>query len=149
MFLRMPAFLALRAPEKRQVAVLRSKIKRAAAEGLSPAALHGHVETVRAQLRAFGETASREVLTAHDRDVWVACGRALEQAALHLELGSPGARRAMGQAVKSASALNGIEPGFDAFMRRLRNARLPALPSGELAREIAAFREQLAQLPFH
>jgi hypothetical protein len=150
MFVRMPAFLTLRAPEKRQVAQLRAQLRRAAIDpGLSSTDVASHVETLRTLLRSIGETASREVLTAHDREVWVACGLLLEQAALHVGLGSLGAQRALAQAAKSASALNGIEPGFDIFMRRLRNARLAALSAEEVEKELISFREQLAKLPFH
>lgn len=150
MFIRMPAYLSLKVPEKRQVAQLRAQFQRAAAEpDLSAQQVRDMAATVLDLLRFFAEMATREVLTTHDREVWVKCGHALEQARLHLTLGSKGARRAVEQAVKAASALHGVNPDFDNFMRKLRNARITSMSNEDLRREIFSFDEHLARLPFH
>jgi len=148
-FGRMPAFLSLKTPEKRQVARLRADYLRSAADAtLTPQALRAQVEPLLELLRGFADAATREVLTTHDRGVWLDCILALEQARLHRGLGSQGARRVIGQAVKAATALHGLDANFDAYLRRLRDTRFINLSQEELDREIEALDAQLAKLPF-
>jgi len=148
-FSRMPAFLTLRTPQKRQLARLRADFTKNATETtLTPQVLRAQITPLVELLQGFADTATQEVLTTHDRGVWLDCGLALQQARLHRALGSQGGRRVLGLAVKAASGLFGLDTTFDVYLRKLRNTRFVALTQEQLDQEIDTFEQQLSKLPF-
>lgn len=148
-FITLPASVALRTPHKRQVLELRAGLLELAAwPELAPDALPGLVEPFFAVMDEAMDEVSRTWLTVHDRAVWVACGAKLEQAELHLALGSQGAARVLADAVDSAGALYGRSGPFDVFLRKARQEAADGLDEAGAKELLARFRERLAALPF-
>ena len=144
----LPAAITLKTPDKRLLVERREQL----------AALASRPEPTLAQLRELLETLTQEftrivteltqrTLGAHDRAVRATCGARLEQAVMHLFLGSPGAERVVREALRAAEALYGRDPGFDAFLRKARSASGQSLDDGQLRETLEIFRERLAALP--
>ncbi len=89
----------------------------------------------------------REILVAHDREVWAGCGVKLEQAQLALSRDEEAARRLLLDATRHAMALYGRDASIDVFLRRARKGQLEAASGAALTQEIEALRELLANLP--
>ncbi|WP_426756887.1 hypothetical protein [Myxococcus sp. Y35] len=148
-FISLPASVALRTPQKRQVLELRARLLEAAAQPeLAPDALPGLVEPYLAALEEQMEEVTRTWLVVHDRAVWATCGMKLEQVDMHLTLGSRGAERVLGEAVDVAGALQGRSAPFDAFLRKARQEASDGLEEAGARELLGRFRERLAALPF-
>jgi hypothetical protein len=149
-FAAMPASLTLRTRDKRELVGLREQLQQLAREPrLEGAELLRTVQPILAVLERVAEELTAQVLTLHDRAVWAVCGAKLEQAAMHLYLGSPGAERVLLEALERASQLYGRSAAFDAFLRKHRRAPGEGLEDAELRETLEMFRERLAALPFH
>ncbi|MCP3136016.1 hypothetical protein [Pyxidicoccus xibeiensis] len=148
-FSSLSASVALRTPQKRQVLELRARLLETAARPELPLdALTGLVEPFLAALDADMEDVTRTWLTVHDRAVWAACGVKLEQADMHLALGSQGAARVLAEAVEAAGALYGRSVPFDGFLRKARQEAAEGLDEAGARELLTRFRERLAALPF-
>jgi len=149
-FATMPASLTLRTRDKRDLVGLREQLQLLASERrVEGEELLRTVQPFLAVLEQVAEELTVHVLTMHDRAVWAACGAKLEQASMHLYLSSPGAERALLEALERASQLYGRSAAFDAFLRKHRRAPGEGLEDGELRETLELFRERLAALPFH
>ncbi|ATB45240.1 hypothetical protein [Corallococcus macrosporus] len=148
-FVSLPAAVALRTPQKQQVLEVRARLLDAAALAeLAPDALPGLVEPYLAALEEQMEEVTRAWLVVHDRSVWATCGLKLEQADMHLTLGSRGAERVLAEAVEAAGALLGRSPPFDTFLRKARQEAGDGLEEAGARELLGRFRERLAALPF-
>uniref|UniRef100_UPI001E51E94E hypothetical protein n=1 Tax=Myxococcus sp. AB056 TaxID=2562792 RepID=UPI001E51E94E len=148
-FVSLPASVALRTPQKHQVLELRARLLDTATQAeLAPDALSGLVEPYLAALEAQMEEVTRTWLIVHDRAVWASCGMKLEQADMHLTLGSRGAERVLAEAVEAAGALQGRSAPFDAFLRKARQEAGDGLEEAGARELLGRFRERLAALPF-
>lgn len=149
-FATMPASLTMRTRDKRHLVELREQLREVASR---PQAMGEELlrllQPFLAVLERVAEELTNQVLTVHDRAVWAACGARLEQASMHLFLGSPGAERVLLQALERASELYGRSAAFDAFLRKSRRAPGQGLEDTELRETLEMFRERLATLPFH
>ncbi|KFE71213.1 hypothetical protein DB31_3343 [Hyalangium minutum] len=149
-FAAMPASLTMRTRDKRTLIELREQLQQLAREPrVEGEVLLRAVQPVLAVLERVAEELTTQVLTVHDRAVWAACGAKLEQAVMHLYLGSPGAERVLLEALERASQLYGRSAAFDAFLRKHRRAPGEGLEDVELREALEMFRERLAALPFH
>jgi hypothetical protein len=88
----------------------------------------------------------RQVLIAHDREVWAGCGVRLERALGLLGSDPPGAARALAEAAASAQSLYGREPRLDAFLRKVRKVQLAQLSGAELRSSVETLQSLLAGL---
>jgi hypothetical protein len=148
-FVGMPASLTLKTRDKRQFVELREHLRALASQPeVSAPELRARVEPFLGELVRVGAELTQRLLTAHDRAVWSACGARLEQATMHLFLGSPGAARVLREAVMAATALQGRAPVFDAFLRKVRLAPEQSFEDAELRETLELFRERLAALSF-
>ncbi|MFP2909255.1 hypothetical protein ACLESD_30280, partial [Pyxidicoccus sp. 3LFB2] len=148
-FVSLPASVALRTPQKHEVLELRARLLETAARpALEPDVLPGLVEPFLAALEGHMDEVTRAWLIVHDRSVWAACGMKLEQAEMHLSLGSPGAARVLTDAVQAAGALQGRSAPFDAFLRKARQESSDGLDEAGARELLSRFRERLAALPF-
>lgn len=148
-FVTLPASVALRTPQKREVLELRARLLETAAKPeLEPDALPALVEPFLVAMDGHMEEVTRTWLIVHDRAVWAACGMRLEQVEMHLALGSPGAARVMADAVEAAGALQGRVAAFDVFLRKARQETGAGLDEAGTRDLLTRFRERLAALPF-
>ena len=148
-FVGMPASLSMKTRDKRFLVELREKLRELAS---SPepalARLTALVEPLVGELGRVSSELTQYTLVAHDRAVGAVCGARLEQAAMHLFLGSPGAERVVREAVEAAEGLYGRAPPFDAFLRKVRPAMGQSFDDAQLRETLEVFRERLAALPF-
>ncbi|MCE9673073.1 hypothetical protein LY474_35230 [Myxococcus stipitatus] len=148
-FITLPASVALRTPQKHTVLRLRARVQEEGARAeLAAQTLPGLVEPFLAFLDETTEDVTRAWLTVHDRKVWASCGAKLEQAEMHLALGSRGAARVLADAVDTAAALYGRSAPFDGFLRKARQEAAEGLDAATARGLLERFRERLAALPF-
>ncbi|MFY2562614.1 hypothetical protein ACN469_33790 [Corallococcus terminator] len=148
-FITLPASVALRTPQKHHVLSFRAHLQEAAGQReLAADVLPSHVEPFLAFLEEAMDEVTRTWLTVHDRELWAACGAKLEQADMHLTLGSPGASRVLADAVDTAAALYGRSAPFDGFLRKARQEAAEGLDEANSLGLLERFRERLAALPF-
>lgn len=148
-FITLPASVALRTPQKHHILSLRSRIQDTAGRTeLAADVLPALVEPFLAFLDEAMEEVTRAWLIVHDRGVWTSCGVKLEQAEMHLTLGSPGAARVLADAVDAAGALYGRSAPFDGFLRKARQEAAEGLDEASSRGLLERFRERLAALPF-
>ncbi len=149
-FVTMPASLTMRTRDKRLLVELREHLQRlASSTPLEGEEVLKRVQPFFTELDRVTEELTTQVLTAHDRAVWSACGARLEQVSMHLDLGSPGAERVLLQAMERASELYGRSAAFDTFLRKNRRAPGESLEAAQVRETLELFRERLAALPFH
>ncbi|HEX8700642.1 MAG TPA: hypothetical protein VF815_17460 [Myxococcaceae bacterium] len=149
-FATMPASLTLRTREKQALVEKRAQLKELSHQPrLGDEELLGLLQPLLAQLERVAEELTHQVLTGHDRAVWAACGARLEQAAMHLYLGSHGAERVLLEAVERAGQLYGRSAAFDTFLRKCRKEQGEGMEDAQLRETLEQFRERLAALPFH
>lgn len=148
-FAAMPAYRNVRAQTKRELVELRQSLREAA---VNPAVTTDELQQLtEPALMLFDSLVAqtRPLLTSQDRATWAACGAKLEQARLHMALGSLGAPRVLDEAVKAAEALYGRDPSLDAFLRKARAVSPADLPDAELRELLESFSAVLGGLPFH
>jgi hypothetical protein len=149
-FSSMPASLTLRTRDKQQLLELRARLQELSRQPrLAGEELLRLLQPLLTQLERVAEELTTQVLTGHDRAVWATCGARLEQASMHLYLGSPGAERVLLEALERAGELYGRSAAFDAFLRKSRRGAGQGLEDTELRETLEMFRERLAALPFH
>ncbi len=148
-FATLKASVLLRMADKRTLVELRGRLREAGARPqLTAAEVTALVEPFLAVLEGLSEGLTRDTLGAHDRAIWSACRARLEQAAMHLELGSPGAERILSESLTAAGALYGRDGAFDTFLRKARAASDESLEEAQVRETLERFRERLAALPF-
>ncbi len=148
-FANMPASLTMKTRDKRTLVEVRERLRALAAEPeVTLPRLQALTGPWMEELARVGSELTQRTLTAHDRAVWAACGARLEQAAMHLFLGSPGAERVVREAVEAAEALYGRAPAFDLFLRRVRRDVEQSLDDAQLRETLEVFRQLLAALSF-
>ncbi|MBX5484209.1 MAG: hypothetical protein IRZ16_20475 [Myxococcaceae bacterium] len=141
------AYKALRAQDKRVVIEFRHELgKIAIRPNPTKAELLEKVRPFADFVASLQRVNNREILVAHDREVWAACGVKLEQAEAELPRDPQAAADAFAEAVRSAMELYGRDPALDAFLRKLRKGQFVASAS-VLGEELNKFRELLASLP--
>jgi hypothetical protein len=148
-FGRTGAYKVLRAQDKRVVIEFRREIGRIAAReraakveltmALRP--FSAFVQSLRAVVN------QRELLIAHDREVWASCGVKLERADELVAKDPVAAAAAFEEAAKSAMALYGRDQSLDAFLRKARKGQISGLTGAALQKELEGLRELLASLP--
>lgn len=145
-FAGMPVSLTMKTRDKRLLVELRERLR--AWAGRPEGRLEALLEPLLGELGRVGAELTQRTLAVHDRAVWAGCGARLEQAAMHLFLGSPGAERVLRGALEAAGALHGRAPAFDAFLRKARLATEQSFDDAQLRETLELFRERLAALPF-
>jgi hypothetical protein len=145
-FAGMPAALTMKTRDKRLLVELRERLRAWASR--PEGELKALVEPLLGELGRMGAELTQRTLAVHDRAVWAACGARLEQAAMHLFLGSPGAERVLREALETAAALHGRAQAFDAFLRKARLTTEQSFDDVQLRETLEMFRERLAALPF-
>jgi hypothetical protein len=145
-----PASLTMRTRDKQHMVELRARLRELSRQPrLEGEELLRLLQPLLTQLERVAEELTHQVLTGHDRAVWAACGARLEQAAMHLYLGSPGAERVLLEALERAGQLYGRSAAFDAFLRKCRKEQGEGMDDAQLRETLEMFRERLAALPFH
>lgn len=147
-FGRTQAYKGLRAQDKRTVIEFRQELGKLTVQ---PSVARGDLLAV---LEPFAQFVSslqrvnnRDVLIAHDREVWAACGVKIEQAEQELP-NDPGIAHAIFlEAVYEAQSLYGRDPSLDAFLRKAKKGQLDELEGDAFLAELDKFRELIASLP--
>ncbi len=142
------AYRALRAQDKRVTLEFRHSLSALAARTDATRKdlvdlLHPFVQFVVSLQRVN----QREILVAHDREVWAACGVRLEQSQLAIGRDEVAARKLLFEAAKQAMSLYGRDAGLDVFLRKARKGQLEAARGAALTQEVETLRELLANLP--
>jgi hypothetical protein len=147
-FGRTSAYKALRAQDKREVIEFRHALGRLALRpDLKQRELLDLLSPFGEFVSSLGRVNSREILVAHDREVWASAGVRLEHAEQLLSVDPESARLILIEAARAAQALYGRDAGLDAFLRKARKGALAELPQGELQGELDKLRQLLASLP--
>jgi hypothetical protein len=148
-FLGMPSSLTMKTRDKRLLVEARERLRELATRPeLDALAPRGLLDPLLEKLGRVGAELTQYTLAAHDRAVWATCRAKLEQATLHLLLGSSGAERAVREACWSAEALYGRAPVFDTFLRKVRMSIGQSFDDAQLRETLELFRERLASLSF-
>ncbi|WNG46718.1 hypothetical protein F0U60_23320 [Archangium minus] len=146
-FGRTAAYKHLRAQDKRHIIELRGRVgKLAIQDAPRKQEVLSLVEELDSFVRSLSSVNQRQVLLAHDREVWAGCGVRLERA-LGLKSTDPtGAARALAEAAASAQSLYGRDPRLDGFLRKARKLPLAQLSGAELDSFISTLQSLLAGL---
>jgi hypothetical protein len=149
-FSTMQASITMRTRDKRELVGLREQLRQLAGQPrIEGEELLSTMQPFLAVLERVAEELTTQVLMVQDRAMWASCGAKLEQASMHLLLGSPGAERVLLDALERAGELYGRSAAFDAFLRKYRRASGEGLDEAQLRETLEMFRERLAALPFH
>ncbi|MCA2977738.1 MAG: hypothetical protein INH41_09120 [Myxococcaceae bacterium] len=117
LFASMPAWRHVHAGPKRHFLMVRAFLER---PGVDRAGLDEAIEGLLATLADVSEELSREVLASHDLQVFADTAFRLEQARLHVSLGTGAAGWAFGAAATLAEKLRGRSERIDAVLRGLK-----------------------------
>jgi hypothetical protein len=146
-FGRTVAYRHLRAQDKRQIIELRGRAGKLAIQAsLRKQELVALVEELDAFVRSLSSVNKRQMLIAHDREVWAGCGVRLERALGLLPADPAAAARAVAEAAASAQSLYGRDPWLDAFLRKARKTQLAQLSIPELRTTLESLQSLLAGL---
>ncbi|ATB40167.1 hypothetical protein CYFUS_005615 [Cystobacter fuscus] len=146
-FGRTVAYRHLRAQDKRQIIELRGRVGRLAIQAsLLKQELLSLVEELEGFVRSLSSVNKRQMLIAHDREVWAGCGVRLERAVGLLGTEPAAAARTVAEAAASAQSLYGRDPSLDAFLRKARKTQLAQLSVPELRTTIESLQSLLAGL---
>lgn len=146
-FGRTAAYKNLRAQDKRHIIEIRVRAGQLAIQD-SPvkAEVLSVVEELDTFVRSLSSVNQRQLLIAHDREVWAGCGVRLERA-MGLGGSDPaGAAKALAEAAASAQSLYGRDPRLDGFLRKARKQSLAQLSGPELRTAIETLQSLLAGL---
>lgn len=147
-FGRTAAYRALRAQDKRVVIEFRHELGKIAVRPSAPKSeLLERLAPFSDFVASLQRVNNREMLIAHDREVWAGCGVKLEQVDQLLRSDPVAAARALNEAAQLGQGLYGRDPGMDVFLRKARKGALLALNGEALRQELDKFRELLASLP--
>jgi hypothetical protein len=146
-FGRTAAYRHLRAQDKRHIIELRVRAGRMAIQdNPSKQEVLSVVEELDTIVRSLSHVNQRQLLIAHDREVWAGCGVRLERSMGLLAADPPGAARALAEAAASAQSLYGREPRLDAFLRKARKTQLSQLSGADLRVNVETLQTLLAGL---
>jgi hypothetical protein len=126
LFASMPAWRHVHAGPKRHFLMVKAFLER---PGVDRAGVDEAVEGLLATLADVSDELSREVLASHDLQVFADTAFRLEQARLHVSLGTGAAGWAFGAAVTLAEKLRGRSERIDAALRGIK--RDPLDPSDD------------------
>ena len=141
------AYKALRAQDKRVVIEFRHALSKVARrENAAKAELMAVLRPFAEFVQSLQRVNQREILVAHDREVWAACGVKLERAQQLASRDPPAAAALLEDSAKTAMELYGRAPALDGFLRKFRAGQLAGLGGAALHRELDDFRELLASL---
>lgn len=147
-FGRTTAYKGLRAQDKRVVIEFRRELgKLAQRENAAKPELLMTLRPFSAFVQSLQRVNRREILIAHDREVWASCGVKLEQAEGLATRNPAAAAAAFEEAAKLAMDLYGRDATLDVFLRRVRKGQLTGLTGASLQQELEGLREILASLP--
>jgi hypothetical protein len=142
-----PAYKVLRAQDKRVVIEFRQALgKVARRENASKPELMTVLRPFAEFVQSLQAVNQREILVAHDREVWAACGVKLEQAQQLASGDALAAATLLEEAAHTAMELYGRAPALDEFLCRFRKGQLAGLTGAALQQQLDAFRERLASL---
>ncbi|WNG57124.1 hypothetical protein F0U59_21900 [Archangium gephyra] len=146
-FGRTAAYKHLRAQDKRHIIELRVRAGRMAIQDnpIKQEVL-SVVEELDTIVRSLSHVNQRQLLIAHDREVWAGCGVRLERSVGLLDADPSAAARALAEAAASAQSLYGREPRLDAFLRKARKTQLSQLTGAELRANVETLQSLLAGL---
>jgi hypothetical protein len=146
-FGRTAAYKHLRAQDKRHIIEIRVRVGQLAIQDAPPKQeVLAVVEELDTFVRSLSSVNQRQMLIAHDREVWAGCGVRLERA-VGLGGSDPlGAAKALAEAAASAQSLYGRDPRLDAFLRKARKQPLAQLSGPELRTAIETLQSLLAGL---
>jgi hypothetical protein len=148
-FGRTTAYKVLRAQDKRVLIEFRreiatiARLENAAKPELSMA-LRPFLAFVQSLQKVVNQ---RELLIAHDREVWASCSVKLERVEELLARDPAAAGANFEEAAKTAMELYGRDPALDAFLRKARKGHVAGLAGASLQKELEGLREILARLP--
>ncbi|MFE8599566.1 hypothetical protein [Archangium violaceum] len=146
-FGRTAAYKHLRAQDKRHIIELRVRAGRMAIQdNPSKQEVLTVVEELDTIVRSLSHVNQRQLLIAHDREVWAGCGVRLERSVGLLDADPSAAARALAEAAASAQSLYGREPRLDAFLRKARKTQLSQLTGAELRANVETLQSLLAGL---
>ncbi|KFA88390.1 hypothetical protein [Archangium violaceum] len=146
-FGRTAAYKHLRAQDKRHIIELRVRAGRMAIQdNPSKQDVLTVVEELDTIVRSLSHVNQRQLLIAHDREVWAGCGVRLERSVGLLDADPSAAARALAEAAASAQSLYGREPRLDAFLRKARKTQLSQLTGAELRANVETLQSLLAGL---
>ncbi|OJT21527.1 hypothetical protein BO221_27335 [Archangium sp. Cb G35] len=146
-FGRTAAYKHLRAQDKRHIIELRVRAGRMAIQdNPSKQEVLSVVEELDTIVRSLSHVNQRQLLIAHDREVWAGCGVRLERSIGLLAADPPAAARALAETAASAQSLYGREPRLDAFLRKARKTQLSQLTGAELRANVETLQSLLAGL---
>ncbi|WNG18005.1 hypothetical protein [Cystobacter fuscus] len=146
-FGRTVAYRHLRAQDKRQIIELRGRVGKLALQASLPKQeLLALMEELDGFVRSLSSVNKRQMLIAHDREVWAGCGVRLERAVGLLGTEPSAAARTVAEAAASAQSLYGRDPSLDAFLRKARKTQLAQLSVPELRTTIESLQSLLAGL---
>ncbi len=149
-FAGMPSSLTMKTRDKRRLVGVRERLRELAAQPeLESTAVQQLLGPLLEELGGVSSELTQYTLSAHDRAVWATCRAKLEQATLHLHLGSPGAERVVREACTISEALYGRAPECDTFLRKVRMTTGQSLDDTQLRETLEVLRERLAALAFH
>jgi hypothetical protein len=148
-FISMPATAVLmKTRDKRRLVELREKLRGLVDwPTLEESELRELMEPFLKSLEQLPVELTQGPLAVHDRAMWTTCSARLEQATMHLFLGSPGTERMLREALTSAESLYGRSEGFDQFLRRARATAEQGFTDESMRELLEMFRDRLASLP--
>ena len=129
----MPAWRHVKMETKREMLWLRAQLRGAALQGADAEQVSLMVQPMLALLAQTSAELSRTVLVTHDRNALTIARRRVEQALLHLSLGTGAAGWALEAAIDAATPLRGLDAALDALLRDAGRQ-----PLGELEDDAAA-----------
>ncbi len=147
LFSTMPAWRHVRAEAKRQMLALRSDLAQARRRpGVTLYDLEALLLPVVELLNTLAQELTQAWLLAHDREAWTRASQKINQARLHLELGTGAAARAFAAALDDADTLRGRDDSFDATLRLLKKDSAAELTSDELQARATQLRQGLSRV---
>lgn len=147
-FGRTQAYRSLRAQDKRAIIEFRHELgKLTVRPAVAKAELLSSFGPFAQFVSSLQRVNNRDLLIAHDREVWAACGVKTEQAEQELRR-DPGIAHAIFlEAVHEAQALYGRDLALDVFLRKAKKGLLDELEGDDFRAELDKFRELIASLP--
>jgi hypothetical protein len=146
-FCAMPAWRHVKVETKRAMLELREALGHVAlSEGTSPTQVRALVEPMLEVLAQTSTDLSRGLLVGHDREARALALRRVEQAELHLTLGTGAAGWVLDAALDAASPLRGCNELLDELLRHASMRTVSELGDDELLPLAADFSVALTQL---
>lgn len=146
-FSRTEAWRVMRAQDKRQLLRVRERLSQLTRqERVGREELREVVARLEQVVRELAQVGRRQVLIAHDREVWAACMGRLQRAIELAEVEPASAATLLAEAITSAQALYGKCAELDGFLRRARKTPQGQLRGAELRSSLVSFHGLLSKL---